>query len=109
MFLMHARACIFWEKAKKYEVNTLWMAPTVLSILLRMDRGRTGEEFCRNSIRHAFVGFAPLPLNVKDEFQARLWCDADRKLWLVGDSLRDLPLSKSPSRPPPGPPSENDL
>lgn len=61
----------FWEKAKNNKVNTLWMAPTVLSILLRMDRGRTGEEFCRSSIRHAFVGFAPLPLKVKDEFESR--------------------------------------
>jgi long-chain acyl-CoA synthetase len=61
----------FWEKAAKNHVNTLWMAPTVLSILLRMDRGRTGEEFCRSSVRHAFVGFAPLPLKVKDEFETR--------------------------------------
>jgi long-chain acyl-CoA synthetase len=61
----------FWDKAKNNRVNTLWLAPTVLSILLRMDRGRTGEEFCRNSIRHAFVGFAPLPLKVKNEFEAR--------------------------------------
>jgi len=61
----------FWEKAKNNNVNTLWLAPTVLSILLRMDRGRTGEEFCRASVRHAFVGFAPLPLKVKDEFESR--------------------------------------
>jgi long-chain acyl-CoA synthetase len=61
----------FWEKAKKNSVNTLWLAPTILSILLRMDRGRTGEEFCRNSVCQAFVGFAPLPLKVKDEFEAR--------------------------------------
>jgi acyl-CoA synthetase (AMP-forming)/AMP-acid ligase II len=61
----------FWEKAKNNKVNTLWMAPTVLSILLRMDRGRTGEEFCRSCVRHAFVGFAPLPLKVKNEFEAR--------------------------------------
>jgi acyl-CoA synthetase (AMP-forming)/AMP-acid ligase II len=61
----------FWDKAKNNNVNTLWLAPTVLSILLRMDRGRTGEEFCRNAIRHTFVGFAPLPLKVKDEFEAR--------------------------------------
>jgi acyl-CoA synthetase (AMP-forming)/AMP-acid ligase II len=61
----------FWDKAKNHGVNTLWMAPTVLSILLRMDRGRTGEEFCRRSVRHAFVGFAPLPLNVKTEFESR--------------------------------------
>ena len=61
----------FWEKAKSHQVNALWLAPTVLSILLRMDRGHTGEEFCRSSVRHAFVGFAPLPLKVKDEFEAR--------------------------------------
>ncbi len=61
----------FWEKAKNNSVNTLWMAPTVLSILLRMDRGRTGEQFCRTSVRHAFVGFAPLPLKVKHEFESR--------------------------------------
>ncbi len=61
----------FWEKAKNNRVNTLWLAPTVLSILLRMDRGRTSEEFCRSSVRHAFVGFAPLSLKVKDEFENR--------------------------------------
>ncbi len=61
----------FWEKAKKNKVNTLWMAPTVLSILLRMDRGRAGEEFCRSAVRHVFVGFAPLPLKVKNEFESR--------------------------------------
>jgi acyl-CoA synthetase (AMP-forming)/AMP-acid ligase II len=36
-----------------------------------MDRGRTGEEFCRSSLRHLFVGFAPLPIKVKDEFESR--------------------------------------
>jgi acyl-CoA synthetase (AMP-forming)/AMP-acid ligase II len=61
----------FWDKAKNNNVNTLWLAPTVLSILLRMDRGRTGEEFCRSSVRHTFVGFAPLPLKVKNEFETR--------------------------------------
>jgi len=61
----------FWDKAKNNNVNALWLAPTVLSILLRMDRGHTGEEFCRSSVRHTFVGFAPLPLKVKDEFEAR--------------------------------------
>jgi acyl-coenzyme A synthetase/AMP-(fatty) acid ligase len=61
----------FWDKAKSNQVNTLWLAPTVLSILLRMDRGRTGEDFCRNSVRQAFVGFAPLPMKVKVEFESR--------------------------------------
>jgi acyl-CoA synthetase (AMP-forming)/AMP-acid ligase II len=61
----------FWEKARANNVNALWMAPTVLSIMLRMDRGRTGEEFCRESVRQIFVGFAPLALKVKNEFEER--------------------------------------
>jgi acyl-coenzyme A synthetase/AMP-(fatty) acid ligase len=61
----------FWDKAQNNKVTTLWLAPTVLSILLRMDRGRTGEEFCRSSVQQAFVGFAPLPLKVKYEFESR--------------------------------------
>jgi long-chain acyl-CoA synthetase len=61
----------FWEKAKKFQVNTLWLAPTVLSILLKMDRGHQGEDFCRSSIKKTFVGFAPLPAKVKSSFEQR--------------------------------------
>ncbi len=61
----------FWEKAKKFQVNTLWLAPTVLSILLKMDRGHQGEDYCRSSIRKTFVGFAPLPAKVKSSFENR--------------------------------------
>ncbi|MGA7906840.1 MAG: class I adenylate-forming enzyme family protein [Candidatus Sulfotelmatobacter sp.] len=67
-----ARASLnFWDKVRSNQANALWFAPTVMSILLRMDRGRSGEEFCRRSIRHTFVGFAPLPPKVKHEFEAR--------------------------------------
>jgi acyl-coenzyme A synthetase/AMP-(fatty) acid ligase len=61
----------FWERARKFQVNTLWLAPTVLSILLKMDRGRQGEDYCRSSIRKTFVGFAPLPAKVKADFEGR--------------------------------------
>lgn len=61
----------FWERARKFQANTLWLAPTVLSILLKMDRGRQGEDYCRSSIRKTFVGFAPLPAKVKNDFETR--------------------------------------
>jgi long-chain acyl-CoA synthetase len=61
----------FWERASRYGCNTLWLAPTVMSILMKMDRGHTGEDFCRRSVRHTFVGFAPLPVKLKDDFEAR--------------------------------------
>ena len=61
----------FWEKIRRHQVNTLWFAPTVMSILLKMDRGRAGEEYCREAIRQVFVGFAPLGLKLKQDFERR--------------------------------------
>jgi acyl-coenzyme A synthetase/AMP-(fatty) acid ligase len=61
----------FWDRASRHQANTLWLAPTVMSILLKMDRGHLGEEFCRKSVRRSFVGFAPLPIKLKADFEAR--------------------------------------
>jgi long-chain acyl-CoA synthetase len=61
----------FWERVTKFDVNTLWLAPTILSILLKMDRGHLGEEYCRSAIKKTFVGFAPLPGRVKVDFEKR--------------------------------------
>ena len=61
----------FWEKITKFDVNTLWLAPTILSILLKMDRGHLGEDYCRSAIKKTFVGFAPLPGKVKIDFEKR--------------------------------------
>jgi len=61
----------FWDRVSRHQANTLWLAPTVMSILLKMDRGRLGEEFCRRSVRRSFVGFAPLSLKVKADFETR--------------------------------------
>jgi long-chain acyl-CoA synthetase len=61
----------FWDRASRHQANTLWLAPTVMSILLKMDRGHLGEEFCRKSVRCSFVGFAPLPLKLKSDFEVR--------------------------------------
>jgi long-chain acyl-CoA synthetase len=61
----------FWDRASRHQANSLWLAPTVMSILLKMDRGHLGEDFCRRSVQRAFVGFAPLPLKLKSDFEAR--------------------------------------
>jgi long-chain acyl-CoA synthetase len=61
----------FWDRADHHGANTLWLAPTVMSILMKMDRGAHGQEFCRRKVRRAFVGFAPLPLNLKQDFEAK--------------------------------------
>jgi acyl-coenzyme A synthetase/AMP-(fatty) acid ligase len=62
---------VFWDRASRYQANTLWLAPTVMSILMKMDRGQTGERFCREHVSRCFVGFAPLPQKLKESFEAR--------------------------------------
>ena len=62
---------VFWDRASRYQANTLWLAPTVMSILMKMDRGQTGERFCREHVSRCFVGFAPLPQKLKESFEVR--------------------------------------
>jgi acyl-CoA synthetase (AMP-forming)/AMP-acid ligase II len=61
----------FWNAAMKYEVNTLWLVPTILSALLRIDRDASAPSYCRERIRTVCVGTAPLPLKLKREFEEK--------------------------------------
>lgn len=61
----------FWGPAIKYEVNTLWLVPTIMSILLKMDRGKDGENFCRQKVKCALVGTAPLPVKLRKDFEEK--------------------------------------
>ena len=61
----------FWRIPVHYEVNTLWLVPSVVSMLLKVDRDEEGLEYCKKKITHAFIGTAPLPLQARVEFQSR--------------------------------------
>lgn len=67
-----ARAAVnMWKPAIENGVNTLWLVPTIMSILMQMDRGNKGPEFCRSNIKLALVGTAPLPVSLKTDFEER--------------------------------------
>lgn len=66
-----ATALDFWGPAARHGVNTLWLVPTIMAVVLEMDRDRKGEEFCRRSVRLALVGTAPLPARLRREFEGR--------------------------------------
>ena len=61
----------FWNPADAHGVNTLWLVPTIASILMETDRGHQGENFCLNQVRLALIGTAPLPLRLRQDFEAR--------------------------------------
>lgn len=60
-----------WQAPHKHAVNTLWLVPTIMSILMEMDRGKEGEAFCRDAVRLALVGTAPLPPTLRHAFEKR--------------------------------------
>lgn len=61
----------FWQPARAHGVNTVWLVPTIMSILMEMDRGHDGESFCREQVRLALVGIAPLPVRLRRDFEKR--------------------------------------
>ena len=65
------QALNFWQTPVKYKVNTLWLVPTILSMLLKLDRGQEGADYCRQFMHRVFVGTAPLPLKLREEFEER--------------------------------------
>jgi long-chain acyl-CoA synthetase len=67
-----ARAAIgFWRPVTKYEINAFWLVPTIMSILMKVDRDPEGPEYCRTHIDKVFVGTAPLPDKLRRDFMAK--------------------------------------
>jgi len=61
----------FWHAVKEYRVNALWLAPTMLSAILRADRSPDGGRYSREHVRAVCVGTAPLPIAVRTAFEER--------------------------------------
>lgn len=61
----------FWRPVIENQVNTLWFSPSMMAALNRVDRDPAGPKYCRSSIKAVCAGTAPLPLKVKQEFEAK--------------------------------------
>jgi aminotransferase len=61
----------FWEPIIKYSVNTLWLVPTIMSIMMEMDRDSNGITYCKENVINLFVGTAPLSSTLKNNFQEK--------------------------------------
>lgn len=61
----------FWDPVIKYSVNTLWIVPTVVSILNDFDRGDKGINYCKTNIKLVLTGTAPLFEAVREKFEKK--------------------------------------
>jgi long-chain acyl-CoA synthetase len=61
----------FWKPVLEHQVNNLWLSPTMLASLLRLDRDPAGIDYCRKHINIICVGSAPLALKLKHDFETK--------------------------------------
>ncbi len=59
----------FWDVPSRHGANVLWLVPTILAMLLKVDRGGEGRDFCREHVRHAACGTARLPSELRESFE----------------------------------------
>ena len=59
----------FWDIPIQYSVNTFWFIPTILTLLLKFDRGEEGIKYANNTKIIGCVGTAPLSDKLRKEFR----------------------------------------
>ncbi len=61
----------YWQTVDRYEINTLWLVPTIVHGLLKMAKRLPAEVIVkiRSRVNMAFLGTAPITLDVKKQFE----------------------------------------
>jgi len=61
----------FWNIPKQYNVNTFWFIPTLISLLLKLDRGQLGISYTKKNKIIGCIGTAPLDHTIKVSFEKK--------------------------------------
>lgn len=61
----------FWSWPQKYGANVFWFTPSVVSLLLKLDRGIVGVNYAAGRTITGLVGTAPLYPSVKKAFEEK--------------------------------------
>lgn len=64
------QALHFWRQPIAYCANVFWMSPTILRLLLSLDRDGKGREYCSAKNIIVLVATAPLPVSLRKSFEA---------------------------------------
>lgn len=59
----------FWDVPIQYSVNTFWFIPSIIELLLRLDRDLKGVQYTKSNKIIGCVGTAPLNPLTKHEFE----------------------------------------
>ncbi len=59
---------LVWEYAIKYDINTVWLTPTMANLLARLNRNEDVPKWTGKNLKNIFVGTAPYPEATKKKF-----------------------------------------
>lgn len=61
----------FWQTVSVSGVNTLWMSPSMLNIILKVGNEKVGAEYCTANKMLFFIGTAPLQQKTREQFEQK--------------------------------------
>lgn len=62
-------AISFWKRASEYKVDTFWLSPAMLSVLMTVDKKSLGKEYLSKIKPLFFIGTAPLYRDIRIRFE----------------------------------------
>lgn len=65
----------FWEPILAHGGDIIWMSPTMLATLVKIDRNAAAIDYCQGRELRIFSATAPLPLKIRMEFHAKYGVD----------------------------------
>lgn len=65
------KAFTFWQQVALYEVNTFWLSPSMLTIIMKVGKHDVGQEYCKRVNPLFFIGTAPLHIATRVEFEEK--------------------------------------
>lgn len=64
-------ASLFWKNVSEYNADFFWLSPSMLKMIMTLDRTGTGEEYCLGKNLTFLVGTAALPEKLRQEFNEK--------------------------------------
>ena len=61
----------FWKTAEQKEINAFWLSPTMLNILMTVDRKGKAKDYLDRINPLFFIGTAPLYENIRTNFESK--------------------------------------
>lgn len=89
----------FWEKPIARDVDLIWFVPTILAMLLKVDRDERARAFCSERLRFAAVGTAPLDAGLRQRFEERYGVVAHESYGLSETLLISTSTPSEPASP----------